>query len=308
MGVNWKNDAYEYARDIFKTTGVPFGTQQALQDPNSLINQPSDVAGWVNLGTSIFFSVTNMYINSRDNDEESTADSKIADQIQSDLKAIFDKYPGQGINDLDSLEAYYENQKLEKIGLEKTIANNTELINNLSNRNTTLTGQINSLEQDINRLKSDCTYHGGEIPEEIQRVIDHKLSEVNNLKAELTENEETIRSKQGENETATVELNKINLEAIEQDINNVKALMRQLKNASGETAIEDLVNEDTDNFSKKIQDLIRAIRTGDKENIGQAARDVKVAYNAYKVKYGEENIPSQIEKGWEQAKKYLPEE
>ena len=145
-----------------------------------------------------------------------------------------------------------------------------------------------------------------ERPADYESQINDLNNQIESKKDQLNENNSRIETLENDNRDLNTKITNINLEAIEQDINNVKALMRQLKNASGETAIENLVNEDTDNFSKKIQELIRAINTGDEEKIGQAARDVEAAYNAYIEKYGEENTPSQIENGYEQAKKYLP--
>lgn len=155
----------------------------------------------------------------------------------------------------------------------------------IQNEIESLTNKIKKLQESINTLNSNIATLDGEKTT--------KEAECNSLQAEKTKLENEIKD-------AKTEV----VKTLQQSLDNLTALKKQLKQAEGRDAIEELTNDETKSFTSELKKLQEAIKSGNQDSINKHASKLKEAYVAYKEAHPDVTNKT-IEAGYKAAEKYI---
>lgn len=130
--------------------------------------------------------------------------------------------------------------------------------------------------------------------------------EYDNRYKELTAKGEAL-SKELETLKPQLEAKKKEAEQIADSLSDLLAYQKQLKKIVGRDAIEELTNDETKKFSNSLNDLKKAIASGNEEKINSQALKVKKAYEEFTAAHPD-NKNKTMQTGYEFALKYIKDE
>lgn len=236
MGAIWQsNEYYTNIRLEEKRSGITLAEVNAAK--GNAIHSPFGLALASTLPEIIsrgFTTLANCERKSVDDKTESNESSDLIKQIEGDIDGILDKYnkDNDGIKTIEDLEIL----KTKKDYLSSQIDNNSNRIDFLVGSNKTIQGQIDILEEIL-----ETTYNSS------------ALNKISNLKLDLKTNNNEIEKLKEENAKYNTELGK--LSNIDQDIEDFKTYMGQLKKANGQDVIESLKNDKTSEINKLMKEM-----------------------------------------------------
>lgn len=157
-----------------------------------------------------------------------------------------------------------------------------------------------STASDPSLSDGQLTATGEEIKADIQNLLtDNGFNSIEELDAEIEIT--NLRIASGADD-ATVERLR-NLEALRAEITRKETTLKNLEGQDGENAIEELINDNTSEFTEKLQALITAIRNGEQATIDAAALALE---EVYITNWQEESeIPLHIQNGYNHAENYI---
>ncbi len=211
-----------------------------------------------------------------DAESETGDSSKLAEDIQADIDNTLSNV---GCSDISEVQTKLQTAQsdLQKI--------NTD-INSKESQITQLSKQISELT----RVTED-EYDSPEL-----MLNKAKAEQLNAQKAALEAELKALKAQQTEK--------KEEVEKYSQALNNLKTLQKQLKKAEGRDAIENLVNNESKDFSKALTELRDAIQSGNQDLVNTKALLVEDAYNKYLKEHPDAKNRT-IERGYDSVKKYI---
>ena len=290
------------------------------------VHNPWAILG-VNFATSIFGTALNKFGNMYDSEpvDDGEDSSALAESIQADIKTELKKVECTDISEVQlrlqlaqsgNFDSYPDitGKESELAKLNETYSQKSDILTNTNDEISSLYQVAIALEQQINYSAATSGYSLDGIPKytetQLQEMksqlktvtdeINKKETEKENLEKELT----TLQTEKAELEN---EINNAKTEVVktlQQSLDNLTALKKQLKQAEGRDAIEELTNDETKSFTSELKKLQEAIKSGNKDSINKHASKLKEAYDAYKEAHpGVTN--KTIEAGYKAAEKYI---
>ena len=266
----------------------------------------------------------NMYDSEPVDDSEDS--SALAESIKDDINKELEKTGCSDISEVQlrlqlaqsgNFDSYPDitGKESELAKLNETYSQKSDILTNTNDEISSLYQVAIALEQQINYSAATSGYSLDGIPKytetQLQEMksqlktvtdeINKKETEKENLEKELT----TLQTEKAELEN---EINNAKTEVVktlQQSLDNLTALKKQLKQAEGRDAIEELTNDETKSFTSELKKLQEAIKSGNKDSINKHASKLKEAYYAYiEAHPGVTN--KTIEAGYKAAEKYIP--
>lgn len=244
MGAIWQSN--EYYTNI-KRSGTTLAKVNAAK--GNANHSPIGLALAYTLPVIIsrgFTTWANCERKSVDDKTESNESSDLIKQIEGDINGILSKYndDNDGIKTIEDLEIL----KTKKDYLSSQVSNNSNRIDFLEDSNKTFQGQIDSLEEILKSFNFDLP-----TLEKYEQQKEEISNKINNLKLVLDKNKKEIEKLKEENTKYNKELDK--LSNIDQDIEDFKTYMGQLKKANGQEVIESLKNDKTSEINKLMKEM-----------------------------------------------------
>jgi len=226
-----------------------------------------------------------------------------AEQIRADIDSILAKYKEQGVTDISDLEAYLQSlcdiKDTNIQTLEKNIKTNNSVVEDKTKRNKKIEtrlvelntllgdgeGSINSQIADIDTQIKTAKENGEDTTKLEAKKKDLKAQKEKLETEKKTLEDEKLRNNE-EISKANIALEKdkpilAEFQAIQDDIDDLKTLSKQLKKAEGKDAIESLTNDDTSNITNLIKKMNNAQISGDKEKEGKYKKELEKALKEY---------------------------
>lgn len=306
--VNWQNtDYYRNMKAWERETGLTIADVNRMNNPNG----SHSVGGMIAMALpSIFMTVMTKVADGSfggggdSSAVESDANAAAnAEQIRADIQAIYDKYRDQGVTNISDLEAYLQSlcdiKDTNIQTLEKNIKTNSSVVEDKTERNQkieTRLGELNTLLGDgEGSIKSQIADIDTQISTAQKNGKDTTKLEAdkNDLEAQKEQLETEKKTLEDEKLKNNEEISKANIalekdkllleefQAIQDDIDDLKALSKQLKKAEGKDAIESLTNDDTANITNLIKKMNNAQISGDQEKEGKYKKELVEALEDY---------------------------
>ena len=309
--VNWqKTDYHRCLEARERETGLTVADVNRMNNPNGVHSTAGYVAMGLSQGSpSIFMTVVSKVTGGSFGGGSSSAvesdaiTAANAEQIKADIQAIYDKYKEQGVTNISDLEAYLQSRCDEADTniktLEKNIKTNNEVIEDKTKRNKKIDTRLGELNTLLGTGEGSITAQINSIDTQIQEA---KNNGKDTIKLEAEKKELTAKKQQLETEKKDLEKEKSDntneiikaqnslgvdkpllteFQVIQNDIEDLKTLSKQLKKAEGRDAIESLTNDDTANITNLIKKMNNAQITGNKDKEAKCKKELEEALKEY---------------------------
>ena len=197
--------------------------------------------------------------------------------IQKDIDNVLQ---AAGCADISEVQTKLQTSQSELKDINSQITSNSREIR-------TLNSTISDLEKAVKAVGNDSL----DVNEINKQIVD--------LKQKVTELEAEKKKLETKQEEKVSEVEKYS-----QALENLKTLQKQLKKVEGRDAIEELVNNESKDFSKAFKELRDAIQSGNQDVIDEKALALKTSYDNY-VSAHPHTHNSMVEKGYNSMKKYV---
>lgn len=266
----------------------------------------------------------NMYDSEPVDDGEDS--SALAESIQADIKTELKKVECTDISEVQprlqlaqsgNFDSYPDiTEKESKLAnLNETYTQKSNSLTNTNDAISSLYKEAIALEQQINYSAATSGYSVDGIPQYTETELQNMQSRLKTLNNEIKEKEAAKKELESEltdlkNEQNTLSAEISNdkakvIETLQESLDNLTVLKKQLKKAEGRDAIEELTNDETKSFTSELKKLQEAIKSGNQDSINKHASKLEEAYDAYKEAHpGVTN--KTIEAGYKAAEKYIP--
>ena len=221
--------------------------------------------------------------------------NRSAEEVEKDINTILTKQECSNISEVRAkLETsrYTLNDAQEKQpNLAKAVEANEAALKNARERNAAIPNEISVLQNRIQELQSSLQADGQYTSAE----LDELETQIKILEEEQRENQAIIEKEEDfkDQKVKLDEINKIiakypqQIKELEQDIENLERLEKELKHAEGETTIKDLKNDETGDIAILLKKLNKANTNGNDrkavksdENLQKSLEDY---YKSHKV-------------------------
>ncbi len=279
----------KYNKDYRAQYTLVHGSGQQVHNPWASLG--------INLASSIFTTVLSKIESGTDSttiDDTSASDPELAASIQDDIDNELEK---TGCSDISEVKLRLQLAQGGNFDFDSNITSQKEALNTTVSDLTGKYSELNNVTKQLEFAKQEAQYFPDNAP-----TLDVEALEKQQKK--LQGDIEKLEKQQQEQQAELKEAQEKIIQDLQQSLDNLTVLQKQLKKLEGKDAIEKLTNEETKDFTSVLKKLQNAIKSGDQDKINKYALELEGAYNDYREEHPEVENKT-LESGYKLAKQYI---
>ena len=279
----------KYNKDYRAQYTLVHGSGQQVHNPWASLG--------INLAGSIFTTVLSKIESGTDStpiDDTSASDPELAASIQEDIDKELEK---TGCADISEVKLRLQLAQSGNFDFDSNITSKQEALNTTVSDLTGKYSELNNVTKQLEFAKQEAQYFPDNAP-----TLD--VTELEEQLQDLQKDVRKLEKQQQEQQAELKEAQEKMVQDLQQSLDNLTALQKQLKRVEGRDAIEELTNDKTKNFTSVLKKLQNAIKTGNQEKINKYALELEDAYNDYTEEHPDVQNKT-LESGYKLAQQYI---